>query len=114
MKLTVFDKTEKQIIRINKNGLITLSAEFVHENKLDGKHIVLLKDEDDKEKRFLYLTYNLNGNGTMIKKSKNGMYQLSNKQLAEHYEGRQKSIKFSFLRRISDKNEPYFLFEKKA
>ncbi len=113
MKLSVFDSGDRQIIRVNKAGQITISAAFVHGNKLEGKHVILCKDDDDKDRKFLYLTYNLNSQGALIKKSKNGIYSFTNKQIAEYFVNKSKSLKFSFLRRISEKNEPYFLFEKK-
>jgi len=114
MKLVPFDNAERQIIRINNHGMITISAAFVHENHLEGKNITLMKDEEDKDKKFLYVTYSLNGNGVHLKKNKTGSFIITNKCIAEYFSGKASSIKFLFLRRISDKNEPYFLFEKKA
>lgn len=112
MKLNAFDSAYRQIIRVDKSGVLSIGASFVNENKLEGKYVVICKDEDDREKKFLYLTYNINGNGKLLKKTKNGTYSFTNKQITDYYTNKTKSIKFIFKRKISDKNEPYFLFER--
>lgn len=103
-------------IHLSANGMMSIAANFINQHQLWGnKRVLFSLDEDDKQKKYLYLTIDQTGlepGSKLIVKSKAGSVQMSVRRIAEAFSLKGKKADFKYTKKITDGARPYFQFER--
>lgn len=114
MNLKIVEQ-KKINMRINKNGLVTLSLPLVRILGLNSRKFLFALDEDDKERKYIYLTIDETGqspNAYTVSKKTSGTYQLPVTELKKTIRVKGTSVNYSYSKKIIEMGKPYFQFER--
>lgn len=102
-------------MRINNHGTVTLSLSLVRTLGLNSKKFLFALDEDDKDRKYIYLTIDETGqspNAYTVSKKSSGTYQLAVTELRKTIPVKGVSVSYSYSKKIIEKGKPYFQFER--
>lgn len=106
---------KKGDINFSPNGSLTILSDLVKQFKLDQKRVLFAVDQDDKDRKYLFMTIDetaQNPKSVQIKKIKSGSYQITVKALVRELKIEGKKAHFVYLKKITEQAKPFFQFER--